>query len=52
MENKKRKKEQAKAQEQKTQQTGAQKPERRTLTLPKASHKKAPVVVAITKKKR
>ncbi|MFT8698332.1 hypothetical protein [Acetobacter orientalis] len=52
IENKKRKKEQARAQEQKTQQTGAQKPERRTLTLPNASQKKAPVVVEITKKKR
>lgn len=42
IENKKRKKEQTKA----------QKPERRTLTLPKASHQKAPVVVEITKQKR
>lgn len=52
MENKKRRKEKAKAQEQKTQQTDAQKPERRTLTLPKAPHRKAPVVVEIKKKKR
>lgn len=52
MENKKRKKAKAKVQEQKTQQTDAQKPERRTLTLPKAPHRKAPVVVEITKKKR
>lgn len=52
MENKKRRKEKARAQEQTTQKTDAQKPERRTLTLPKAPHKKAPVVVEIKKKKR
>ncbi|MCP1214435.1 hypothetical protein [Acetobacter okinawensis] len=42
IENKKRKKEQTKA----------QKPERRTLTLSKASHQKASIVVEVTKKKR
>lgn len=50
MENKKRKKAKAKVQEQKKQQTGNQKLERRILTLPKAPHKNAPVVVEITKK--